>query len=128
MYCYGKGDEFEDIALRLTGKWIVLVNPGLHISTAEAYAGIIPKAPATDLRTLLTFPLDQWKGQVVNDFEESLFPGYPILVEYKQALYTLGARYASMSGSGSTLYGIFDEEVEIPNNFGNSIVWQGELS
>lgn len=128
MYCYGKGDEFENIALRLTGKWIVLVNPGLHISTAEAYAGVIPKVPATNLRTLLQLPLDQWKGKIVNDFEKSLFPRYPILAEYKQELYDLGARYASMSGSGSTLYGIFDAEVEIPNNFGNSIVWQGELS
>lgn len=128
MYCYGKGDEFEDVALRLTGKWIVLVNPGLHISTAEAYAGIIPKAPAAELRTLLNLPLDQWKGKIVNDFEESLFPQYPILAKYKQALYALGAQYTSMSGSGSTLYGIFDEQVEIPNNFGDSIVWQGELS
>ena len=128
MYCYGKGDEFENIALRLTGKWIVLVNPGLHISTAEAYAGVVPKVPTNDLRTLLKLPLDQWKGQVINDFEESLFPGYPILAEYKQELYDLGARYASMSGSGSTLYGIFDAEIKNPNNFGNSIVWQGELS
>lgn len=128
MYCYGKGDEFEEVALRLTGKWIVLVNPGLHISTAEAYAGVIPQVPATDLRTLLNLPLDQWKGKIVNDFEESLFPKYPILAEYKQTLYAMGARYASMSGSGSTMYGIFDEPVEIPNNFGDSIVWQGELS
>ena len=128
MYCYGKGDEFENIALSLTGKWIVLVNPGLHISTVEAYASVVPKVPITDLRTLLKLPLDQWKGRIVNDFEESLFPRYPILAEYKQALYALGARYASMSGSGSTLYGILDKEVETPNNFGNSIVWQGELS
>lgn len=128
MYCYGKGDQFEDIALRLTGKWIMLVNPGLHISTPEAYAGVVPHTPTTDLRTLLNLPLNQWEGKIVNDFEESLFPKYPVLEEYKQELYALGAHYASMSGSGSTLYGIFDAEVEIPNNFGNSIVWQGELS
>lgn len=127
-YCFGKGDQFEDIDLRLTGKWIMLVNPGLHISTAEAYAGIVPRVPTTDLRTLLAQPLHEWKGKIGNDFEESLFPKYPILAEYKQLLYDLGARYASMSGSGSTLYGIFDSEVKIQNNFGNSIVWQGELS
>lgn len=127
-YCFGKGDQFEEIALRLTGKRIVLVNPGLHIATAEAYAAVSPRVPATDLRDLLNLPLDQWKGQVVNDFEGSLFPKYPVLPEYKQSLYDLGARYASMSGSGSTLYGIFDEEVEIPNIFRNSVVWQGELS
>jgi 4-diphosphocytidyl-2-C-methyl-D-erythritol kinase len=128
MFCFGKGDQFENIALRLTGKWIVLVNPGLHISTAEAYAGIVPRVPNTDLRTLLNLPFEEWKGKIENDFEESLFPKYPILAEYKQRLYDLGARYASMSGSGSTLYGIFDSEVEIKNNFGDSIVWQGELS
>ncbi|MPR33500.1 4-(cytidine 5'-diphospho)-2-C-methyl-D-erythritol kinase [Salmonirosea aquatica] len=128
MYCFGKGDQFEEIALRLTGKWVVLVNPGLHISTAEAYAGITPRKPDTDLRKLLQQPLDQWKGQVVNDFEESLFPKYPVLDEYKQKLYGLGAHYASMSGSGSTLYGIFDEPIDTSNNFGNSTVWEGELS
>ena len=128
MYCFGKGDQFEDIDLRLTGKWIVLVNPGLHISTAEAYAGITPRKPDTDLRSLLRQPLDKWKGQVINDFEESLFSKYSILAEYKQLLYDLGARYASMSGSGSTLYGIFDAPLNVSNNFGNSIVWQGELS
>jgi 4-diphosphocytidyl-2-C-methyl-D-erythritol kinase len=127
-YCFGKGDQFEEITLRLTGKWIVLVNPGLHISTAEAYAGVTPRLPVTDLRDLLQAPLDQWRGKVSNDFEESLFPRYPILAQYKQSLYDLGAGYASMSGSGSTLYGIFEEPVDILNNFGNSIVWQGELS
>ena len=126
-YCFGKGDQFEAITLRLTGKWIVLVNPGLHISTAEAYAGVTPRRPAKDLRDLLRLPIDQWKGKVVNDFEESLFPNYPILNEYKQALYGRGAHYASMSGSGSTLYGLFDEPVDVSNNFGNSVVWQGEL-
>ncbi len=127
-YCFGKGDQFEEIALRLTGRWIVLVNPGLHISTAEAYAGVVPRVPVTDLRALLNLPLDQWQGQVVNDFEKSLFPKYPVLARYKKLLYGLGARYASMSGSGSTLYGIFDGPFDISNNFGNSIVWQGELS
>jgi 4-diphosphocytidyl-2-C-methyl-D-erythritol kinase len=127
MYCYGKGDEFAEIDLRLTGKWIVLVNPGLHISTAEAYAGVRPGQPAHDLREALRQPIDTWRHRVVNDFEASLFPAYPVLSEYKQALYDLGALYASMSGSGSTLYGIFENQVEIPNNFGDLKVWKGEL-
>lgn len=126
-YCYDKGDQFEEISLRLSGRWIVLVNPGLHISTAEAYAGVKPKLPATDLRELLQLPIDQWRDTVGNDFEDSLFVKYPILDHHKQKLYTLGAEYASMSGSGSTLYGIFPQEVELSNNFDGTSVWKGEL-
>lgn len=127
MYCYDKGDQFEEISLRLSGRWIVLVNPGLHISTAEAYAGVRPKQPVTDLRELLQQPMAQWRDTVVNDFEEGLFVKYPILDHYKQKLYSLGAEYASMSGSGSTLYGIFSQEIDLSNNFEGTSVWKGEL-
>ena len=127
-YCYGKGDQFEEIALRLTGKWIVLVNPGLHISTAEAYAGVRPAQPAIDLRQLLQQPIQEWRTTVVNDFEASLFPKYPELATLKDHLYELGALYASMSGSGSTVYGIFGNEPDFSNNFSRYTVWQGELS
>ncbi|GAB2765556.1 4-(cytidine 5'-diphospho)-2-C-methyl-D-erythritol kinase [Rhabdobacter roseus] len=126
-YCYGKGDEFEDIALRLTGRWIVLVNPGIHIATAEAYAGVRPRQPEQDLRYLLQQPITDWPGTISNDFEASLFPKYPVLPSIKQRLYELGARYASMSGSGSTLYGIFENEPNLANNFDGYAVWQGEL-
>lgn len=127
MYCFGKGDQFEEIALRLTGKWIVLVNPALHISTAEAYAGIVPQAPTDDLRELLRRPIGQWRDFVKNDFEKKLFENHTILPQIKEKLYDLGAQYASMSGSGSTLYGIFDQEPDPANNFQNSTVWKGEL-
>lgn len=127
MYCLGKGDQFEEIPLRLSGKWILLVNPGLHISTAEAYAGVVPRRPSTDLRTLLHQPIESWRDRVVNDFEAPLFSRHTILGEYKQQLYELGAEYASMSGSGSTLYGIFANEVPLSNKFENSMVWKGEL-
>lgn len=126
-YCFGKGDQFEEIALRLTGCWIVLVNPGLHISTAEAYGGVVPRQPAHDLRTLLRQPIVTWRDFVKNDFETHLFKNNPVLSQKKQQLYGLGAQYASMSGSGSTLYGIFDKEPETENNFGDSTVWKGEM-
>jgi 4-diphosphocytidyl-2-C-methyl-D-erythritol kinase len=128
MYCFNKGDEFEEISLSLAGKWIVLVYPGLHISTAEAYAGITPRQPSTDLRQLLTQPIKSWRNQVVNDFEDVLFVTYPQLQVYKQRLYDYGALYASMSGSGSSLYGIFTKRVDLSNNFEGSQVWQGILS
>ncbi len=128
MYCFGKGDQFEEIPLRLTGKWIVLVNPGLHISTAEAYAGVTPQTPKEDLRELLKSPVGQWRDFVVNDFEKNLFKNHSVLPQIKKKLYDLGAQYASMSGSGSTLYGIFDQEPDPANNFQNSTVWKGELN
>ncbi|RYF64059.1 MAG: 4-(cytidine 5'-diphospho)-2-C-methyl-D-erythritol kinase, partial [Cytophagaceae bacterium] len=107
QYCVEKGDVFEEIALDLTGYYILLVYPDLAISTAEAYAGVTPCQPETPLRTLLEAPIETWHGTVHNDFEDSLFPKYPLLADIKQHLYDMGALYASMSGSGSTVYGIF---------------------
>ncbi|TDB59152.1 4-(cytidine 5'-diphospho)-2-C-methyl-D-erythritol kinase [Arundinibacter roseus] len=127
-FCFGKGDEFEQIDVRLTGMHLVLVHPGIHISTAEAYAGIRPKQPAHDLQELLQQPIDQWRTGVVNDFEEALFSTYPLLPAIKTELYQQGAVYASMSGSGSTLYGIFREAPNLSNNFVDFTVWQGELT
>lgn len=126
-YCFGKGDAFEEIPLRLTGKWIVLVNPGLHISTAEAYAGIKPQAPIHDLRELLKSPVEQWRDFVINDFEKNLFKNHSVLPQIKKKLYEIGSQYASMSGSGSTLYAIFDQEPNLSNNFRDLTVWKGEL-
>ncbi len=127
MYCYGKGDEFDTIDLTLAGKWIVLVNPGIHISTVEAYAGVKPHMPDTNLTMLLKEPISQWKHGVKNDFEASLFPKYPVLQEIKNTLYNLGATYAAMTGSGSTLYGIFDEEIDLSKHFIRYSIWQGIL-
>lgn len=127
VYCFEKGDRFEEISLTLAGKWIVLVNPELHISTAEAYAGIQPRKSEIDLRGILRKPMESWKGVVKNDFETSLFPKYPVLKEIKESLYNQGAKYAAMSGSGSTLFGIFDEETSLSGNFGQYKVWQGYL-
>lgn len=126
-YCYNKGDEFEPIDLKLSGKWIVLVNPGIHISTQEAYAGIKPKPSETDIRQNLRQPLSHWKSFVKNDFEATLFPKYPLLPEIKKKLYAFGAEYASMSGSGSTVYGIFNEEIDLSHEFAVNKIWQGML-
>ncbi len=127
-YCFGKGDQFEEIPMRLTGKWILLVNPSLHISTAEAYSGITPRVPDQDLRELLQNPIGQWRDFVRNDFEENLFKNHSVLPRIKEKIYDLGAQYASMSGSGSTVYGIFDQEPDPANNFQKSTVWKGELN
>ncbi|WP_420146844.1 4-(cytidine 5'-diphospho)-2-C-methyl-D-erythritol kinase [Spirosoma sp.] len=127
LYCIEKGDVFEEIEVDLNGYHIMLVHPNLAISTAEAYAGVRPRQPEVSLYTQLQKSPATWRETVHNDFEDSLFPKYPVLPEIKQQLYQAGAVYASMSGSGSTIYGIFQAPVTIPNQFLQYSVWQGEL-
>lgn len=91
---------------------LLIVKPDLHISTREAFAGIHPHHPEIPLREVLRLPLEQWEGNVVNDFEASLFPSYPELARLKQALYSNGAIYASMTGSGAALYGIYPDDIQ----------------
>ena len=127
MYCLEKGDVFEEISVDLNGYYIALIYPNVAISTAEAYARIRPQQPETSLREHLRQPIDTWCETVRNDFENSLFPAYPILSKIKAQLYESGAVYASMSGSGSTLYGIFNAPPILPNQFSDYSVWQGKL-
>lgn len=127
VYGVEKGDQFEGISLTLTGYHVVLVYPNLAISTAEAYAGVRPRTPPVPLRELLAAPVVEWKHTVHNDFEDSLFPKYPVLGQLKAQLYEAGAVYSSMSGSGSTVYGIFSAPANLPNQMSPHRVWQGSL-
>ncbi|QKZ11922.1 4-(cytidine 5'-diphospho)-2-C-methyl-D-erythritol kinase [Spirosoma sp. KUDC1026] len=127
MYCLEKGDVFEGIDTDLTGYYIVLVYPNLGISTAEAYAGVRPQQPAESLRSQLEQPITNWRKIIHNDFEDSLFPRYPLLKRLKEQLYELGAVYASMSGSGSTVYGIFNAPLVDTNQFSDYSVFQTRL-
>jgi 4-diphosphocytidyl-2-C-methyl-D-erythritol kinase len=110
-FCYEKGDKFKPINLSLRGKYLVLIYPDVHISTKEAYSQVAPQKTMFDLREFLEkTPIEMWKETLRNDFERSLFPKYPQLDEIKSTLYQQGALYASMSGSGSAIYGIFKEK------------------
>jgi 4-diphosphocytidyl-2-C-methyl-D-erythritol kinase len=127
-FCYGKGTEFEDIALDLKGKHILLVNPQIHVSTAEAYAGIVPQKPNVSLKEILKSPVSDWKGVLVNDFEKTILINHPKIAQVKNQLYDMGAQYASMTGSGSTVFGIFEgEETLEVQSFVNYIFWKGIL-
>ena len=126
-YCVQKGDVFEEINIDLEGYCIVLVYPNVAISTAEAYAGIRPRQPDVPLRALLEAPIERWRGTVHNDFEDSLFPRYPVLADIKAQLYEQGAVYAAMSGSGSTVFGLFSGEPNTNGVFARYTVWQGSL-
>ncbi len=105
----GKGDELSYITLaQLQGKYIMLVKPDVHIPTADAYRNCVCRNANVDICSLLQLPLAQWQQALHNDFEDTLFPLYPALAHIKSRLLQQGAVYASLSGSGATVYGIFE--------------------
>ncbi|MDN4166555.1 4-(cytidine 5'-diphospho)-2-C-methyl-D-erythritol kinase [Cytophagales bacterium LB-30] len=123
----GRGEILSPINLDLSGYHILLVNPQIAVGTAEAYKGVRPQAMDFDLAQFLSeTPMEQWNEQLRNDFEESVFAKYPEIAQLKVQLYEAGASYASMSGSGSTVFGIFKElpAISFPDNY---MIWQGKL-
>lgn len=127
MYVFGRGEQMRPIDLDLSGYHIVLVNPSIHISTKEAYSGVVPTPPALDLNLLPSLDVGDWKDVVHNAFEDSIFPNHPAIARLKEQLYSLGAIYASMTGTGSTVYGIFKEEPRLDDAFAEATVWSGGL-
>ncbi|MFW6277564.1 MAG: 4-(cytidine 5'-diphospho)-2-C-methyl-D-erythritol kinase [Prolixibacteraceae bacterium] len=103
----GIGDQFSPLEIDLSPYRIIIVKPGISVSTPEAYRKVIPAKSAFDLAKLPELPVEEWKNAVENDFEKSVFLQYPQIKKLKNSLYEAGAIYASMSGSGSALYGIF---------------------
>ncbi len=120
--CKGRGELLSSINIDLKGKFVVLINLGIAVSTAEAFSLIQPRKRLNPLKDLVLSPISTWKETVVNDFEESVFAIHPVLKMVKEDLYTAGAEYAAMSGSGSTVFGIFDSPVEI-EKYKNAIVY-----
>lgn len=116
VFAEGRGTDFSPISVNLSGRFICLIKPDIHISTQEAYAGVTPTKPEKSLKELLALPIDQWKDRVINDFEKSIFANHPELQTIKANFYTLGAEYAAMSGSGSCMFGIFKEKTAIENS------------
>ena len=112
VFASGTGNIFEPIELTLKEYHLVLVKPDTPISTKEAFSNIHPKHPEVSLKEIATQPIENWKGLMKNDFEESIFPCHPEIAAIKDKLYDLGAVYASMTGSGSAVYGIFKQPVE----------------
>lgn len=109
-YITGIGDRIEplDLDLRRMGLRIEVVTPDVSVSTREAYSGTTPHASAVDLREAVKEPVERWGDLIVNDFEASILPQYPAIAQLKTDFYRRGARYASMSGSGSSVFGIFN--------------------
>lgn len=103
----GIGDCFSPHSLSLKGMTIVIIKPAESVSTAEAYRGVVPAVPEWDLAPVLLEDVTTWRDRAVNDFERSVIPAHPVIGDIKQRLYGMGALYASMSGSGAAVYGIF---------------------
>lgn len=125
-YVTGRGELLESYDIDLSGYWIVLVNPNIHIGTKEAYAGITPSKPKSSLKELLSEEVSDWKTGVKNDFEASIFPNHPEIEKLKAQLYDLGADYASMTGSGSTVFGLFENEPQqlvFPEGYFVKVAW-----
>ena len=105
----GKGDKLSSITIpQLQNKYIYIIKPNVFIKTAEAYSHVKPTLSHPSLKSLIKKPISSWKDTITNDFEHYYFNRFPVLAEIKQLLYTHGALYASMTGSGSAMYGIFD--------------------
>ncbi len=119
-----KGNILKPIALSLAGYQIILVKPPVFVSTADAYSSVVPQRASHHLPELLQAPVSKWRHTVFNDFEESVFRKFPEIGRIKEMLYQEGAVYASMSGSGSSVYGIFsDKPANIANLFQGCFVW-----
>jgi 4-diphosphocytidyl-2-C-methyl-D-erythritol kinase len=113
LFAFEKGDQFEAISLDLSKYKIVLVMPPAHVSTAEAYRGVKPAPVKDSLYELIMEPIQEWKYFIKNDFEESVFKNHPVIRGVKAALYDAGAIYACMSGSGASVFGIFDKKPDL---------------
>lgn len=127
-FATGRGNKLKPVELNLGGYSIIIVVPPVHVSTAEAYKNVDVKKPFESIPAILKSSPDEWKGRLVNDFEESVFDLYPAIRETKEKLYAAGAVYASMSGSGSSVYGLFDQPPVDPGTFEGCTLWKGKLS
>ena len=124
-FAAGRGELLGDIPLDLSGYSIQVVCPDVHVSTGKAFAMLQSKPPGFDLRKLGELPIEEWPMHISNDFEGPVFSQFPVLRRIKELLYEQGAMYASMSGSGSAIYGIFrkSEKAEIGPDIAASVFY-----
>lgn len=113
-FAEGIGNIFSPIELSLKGYKLLLVKPDIFVSTRDAFAQIKPKRPSISLKEVAKMPIEAWKTYMVNDFEESVFPQFPAIADIKAKLYDMGAIYASMSGSGSSVFALFKGDATLP--------------
>ncbi|MDH6305810.1 4-diphosphocytidyl-2-C-methyl-D-erythritol kinase [Parabacteroides sp. PF5-5] len=127
VFASGTGNIFEPVSLSLKGYHMCLVKPEIAVSTPEAYAMVTPRQPDISLKEIVNRPLAEWRELMVNDFEASVFPKYQGIHVLKEKLYGYGALYASMSGSGSSVFGLFEKPTDLKECFPSCFVWEGKL-
>lgn len=117
VFATGRGEIMDEINIQLDEYFLVMVKPPIHISTADAYQNINPRKSRLSLKGLVGFSVNKWKGNILNQFENYVFETYPEVGVIKQTLYEQGAAFALMSGSGSSVYGLFRSEKRNLENF-----------
>jgi 4-diphosphocytidyl-2-C-methyl-D-erythritol kinase len=123
----GRGEILSPVKPVLEGYHIILINPGIHLSTREAYLNSHPGAPDKSLQQIISYDISKWKKLIKNDFEDFAFNVYPQIGDIKRALYKSGAVFSSMTGSGSTVYGIFEDEPKVPEKLKEFVIYEGVL-
>lgn len=126
-FASGRGEVLETVQVNLKGFYILIVKPAVHVSTADAYANVKPATPSQSLKEIIMLPVSEWKNALKNDFEESVFAKHPLIAAIKNKLYAQGAVYASMSGSGSSVFGIFEKKNFVKDEFKECVMWEGVL-
>ena len=129
-YVFGRGNELEDFEIDLSKYYLVLLYPNIYSSTSIAYKNVLKRGSFDEkhsLQYLLKQPIKNWKNTIENDFEKSVFETIPSLIKIKQQLYDCGALYASMSGSGSAMFGIFETKPQLPNELEKLVVFEGKM-
>lgn len=124
-FASGRGEILTPVNKVLTGFYLVLVNPGICINTAEAYRNCKPEKPSVSLPDLFKLSLSDWKKLILNDFEEFAFKKHPLIGDLKDELYKSGALFSLMSGSGSSVYGIFSKKTNLSSKIKEYVIWEG---
>ena len=128
MIATGRGEILAEAEVSLKDHFLLLVFPGINISTRQAYATVNPTGKENLIANQYQRPVEEWKEILINQFEEALFPQYPLLQEIKNTLYSMGALYASMTGSGSGIFGIFNGEVKVAQELKGYQVYQEKMN
>jgi 4-diphosphocytidyl-2-C-methyl-D-erythritol kinase len=125
MMMEGRGEILSQVNVSLDDLHLVVLFPEINISTAEAYGAVSPFEPNLHLKQLIETQMKRWKELIINDFEKATFAKHPLLSALKHSLYDAGAIFASMSGSGSSLYGIFEKPTQLPEEIQKYVIWKG---